>query len=73
MLTLRSSWSQTASFAASEAECEAEAFAPELPRLALRTITGLLRETRRTLRMNSGALWKPSMYVQICFTVGSVS
>lgn len=57
----------------SEAECEAEPSRPSCPRLALRTITGLLRETRRTLRMNSGALWKPSMYVQICFTVGSFS
>ena len=57
---LRSSWSQTASLAASEAEWEAEAFAPALLRLALMSSIGLHCVMRLASRMKEAPSRKPS-------------
>lgn len=58
--TFLSSWSQTASLAASDAEWEAEAFAPDAPRLALMSSSGFFLENCRARRRKAGASRKPS-------------
>ena len=60
--TFFNSWSHTASLAASEAECEAEALAPAALRFDFSSSIGFLRVISCATFMNAAPSRKPSKY-----------